>query len=147
MRRRRLVPPLLALTAAGLVACGSQGVELDAADRDNEVIARGARLFDQRCQPCHTLDEAGSQGSAVVANDREYKDGPNFNERKEDYEDVLYAIRNGGFSSGPMPQNIVTGEEAEAVARFLEKYSGRDAARVPTPKPPPTGFEEGQETP
>ena len=36
---------------------------------------------------------------------------------------ALYAIRNGGFSSGPMPQNIVVGEEAEAVAEFLAKYS------------------------
>ena len=55
---------------------------------------------------------------------RELKDGPNFNERTETEEEVLYAIRNGGFSSGPMPQNIVTGEEAEAVAAFVAEYSG-----------------------
>ena len=46
------------------------------------------------------------------------------------YEQVLYAIRNGGFSSGPMPQNIVVGEEAEAVARFVAENSGKQAARV-----------------
>jgi hypothetical protein len=63
----------------------------------------------------------------VNANKREYKDGPNFDERKEDYDSVLYAIRNGGFSSGPMPQNIVVGKEAEEVARFVEKYSGSKA--------------------
>ena len=40
---------------------------------------------------------------------------------------MLYAIRNGGFSSGPMPQNIVVGEDAEAVADFIAKYSGKDA--------------------
>ena len=147
LRRRLLVPLLLAFAATGLAGCGPQGVELSAADANNEVIARGARIFDQRCQPCHTLDVVGAQGSSEVANDREYKDGPNFNERKEDYEDVLYAIRNGGFSSGPMPQNIVTGEDAEAVARFLEKYSGQDAQRVPTPKPPPTGFDDQQRAP
>jgi hypothetical protein len=66
-------------------------------------------------------------------NDREYKDGPNFNVRKEEREDVLYAIRNGGFSSGPMPQDIVVGDKAEAVADFVAKYSGQDAARAPTP--------------
>jgi hypothetical protein len=37
---------------------------------------------------------------------------------------VLFAIRNGGFSSGPMPQDIVVGEEAEKVADFVAKYSG-----------------------
>ena len=124
MRRRLLVPAVVAL-AAGLVACGPQGVELDEGDRGNAQIASGARIFDQRCQPCHTLDEAGSQGSAVVANAREYKDGPNFNERKVDYEDVLYAIRNGGFSGAIMPANIVVGKDAELVAAFVERYSGK----------------------
>ena len=30
-----------------------------------------------------------------------------------------------------MPQNIVVGEEAEAVAAFVAKYSGNEAARAP----------------
>ena len=55
---------------------------------------------------------------------REYKDGPNFDQRVETKNCVLYAIRNGGFSSGPMPQNIVTGEQADQLADFLAKYSG-----------------------
>ena len=41
---------------------------------------------------------------------------------------MLYAIENGGFSSGPMPQNILTGEEAQKVAEFVAEYSGRGAA-------------------
>ena len=61
-------------------------------------------------------------------NSREYKDGPNFDQRREDRDQVLYAIFNGGYSSGPMPQDIVTGEEAEKVADFIAKYSGRNAA-------------------
>jgi len=39
---------------------------------------------------------------------------------------ALYAIRNGGFSSGPMPQNIIVGEEAVKVAEFLAKYSKKE---------------------
>jgi hypothetical protein len=46
---------------------------------------------------------------------------------------VLYAIRNGGFSSGPMPQDIVVGEEAEKVADFVAKYSGSEVSQAPTP--------------
>ena len=50
--------------------------------------------------------------------------GPNFNVRKVGKEDALFAIRNGGFSGAIMPANVVTGDEAEAVATFLAKYSG-----------------------
>ncbi len=131
LRRRLLLACALGATAAGLVACGEQGIDL--ADDETAQIRQGAELFNQRCAGCHTLDAAGAQGSAVNVTSKEYKDGPNFNARKETYEQALYAIQNGGFSSGPMPQNIVVGEEAEAVARFLEKYSGKDADRPPVP--------------
>ena len=52
--------------------------------------------------------------------------GPNLDQRKETYEDAIYAIRNGGFSGAIMPQNIVVGEQADQVARFLAEYSGTD---------------------
>jgi hypothetical protein len=58
--------------------------------------------------------------------------GPNFNIRKESAEQVLYAIRNGGFSGAIMPENIVLGDDAQAVASFLAQYSGRQAQRVTT---------------
>lgn len=117
--------------AAAIGACGSQGIEL--ADGESDSIRHGAQLFSDRCSGCHTLKAAGTQGSAEKANDSEYKDGPNFNVRPETRDQVLYAIRNGGFSSGPMPQNIVVGQDAEDVAAFLEKYSGRERASPPTP--------------
>jgi hypothetical protein len=54
----------------------------------------------------------------------ERTNGPNFNVRQESRDDVLFAIRNGGFSGAIMPANIVVGEDAEAVADFLAEYSG-----------------------
>jgi hypothetical protein len=69
----------------------------------------------------------------------ERKDGPNFNQRKESVEDVLYAIRNGGFSSGPMPQNIVVGPVAQKVAEFVARYSGQQAGEA-------TGGDQGGST-
>ena len=39
---------------------------------------------------------------------------------------MIFAIANGGFSGAIMPQNIVVGDDAEAVARFLAEYSGKD---------------------
>jgi mono/diheme cytochrome c family protein len=110
-----LVPVLFAVAG-----CGEHGIEI--AKDDPEYAA--ARTFELRCSGCHTLGVVGTEGSSSNVRDREYKDGPNFNQRREQYEQVLYAIRNGGFSSGPMPQNIVTGKQAEDLARFVAKYSG-----------------------
>jgi mono/diheme cytochrome c family protein len=116
LRRRLLLLPVLAVATG----CGSEGIQL----AKDDPMYKAAETFDLRCSGCHTLTASGAQGSAADVNDREYKDGPNFNQRAETYEQVLYAIRNGGYSSGPMPQNIVTGKDAEAVARYVAKYSG-----------------------
>ncbi len=122
---------LLALTAAtvaalALAACGTEGIQLS----DDDANYDGAVLFSERCGGCHTLTAAGTQGSAnrVVRNQ-----GPNLDERVESPEDVLYAIRNGGFSGAIMPQNILVGDEAEAVADFVGEYSGDDIDRPPAP--------------
>jgi mono/diheme cytochrome c family protein len=117
--RRLLALPVLA-AALALGACGSEGIQLS----EDDPMYEGARLFDENCAECHTLDVVGAQGSATDVGSRERRDGPNFNERKETVEDVLYAIRNGGFSSQPMPQNILTGEDAQKVAEFVAEYSG-----------------------
>ena len=90
----------------------------------------GAILFAERCSGCHSLDAAGAQGTG---NRGIRVQGPDLNQRKESLEDTLYAIENGGFSGAIMPQNIVVGEEAEAVARFVAKYSGEDVEEAPTP--------------
>jgi mono/diheme cytochrome c family protein len=119
--RRLKAAAALAVAALALAACGSEGIKL----ADNDPNYAGAALFKKNCAACHSLSYAGARGSATDVGSRERKDGPNFNERKEDVEDVLYAIRNGGFSSGPMPQNIVTGDDAQKVAEFVAEYSGR----------------------
>ena len=96
----------------------------------------GAVLFREHCSGCHTLAVVGAQGSATTIPNRVKTNGPNFNFRKEKTEQVLYAIRNGGFSGAIMPQNIVVGQQAQAVAEFLAKYSGRDAKNVPSTEIP-----------
>ena len=123
--RRALLLPLLAVPALALGACGSEDISLAKSDPNY----RGAQLFQERCSGCHTIDVAGTQGSATNVRTRENKDGPNFNQRKEQVDDVLYAIRNGGFSSGPMPQNIVVGKDAEEVAKFVAANSGKKSGQ------------------
>ena len=119
--RRLKAAAALAVATLALAACGSEGIQL----ADNDPNYAGAALFNENCAGCHSLSYAGAKGSATDVGSRERKDGPNFNERKERVEDVLYAIRNGGFSSGPMPQNLVTGDDAQKVAEFVAEYSGR----------------------
>ena len=121
--RRLLIAAACVAAALALGACGEQGIQLS----ENDPNYEGARLFDENCAGCHTLTVAGAEGSATKVQSRERKDGPNFDDRKEDVDSVLYAIRNGGFSSSPMPQNLVTGEDAQKVAEFVAKYSGSNA--------------------
>ena len=129
LMRRPLLLLALPAVAAAAVGCGSDEVKV----AKTSANYKGAEIFHQRCGGCHSLDAAGTQGSAEVANKREYKDGPNFDQRKEKYNQILYAIRNGGFSSGPMPQDIVVGKDADAVARFIAKYSGDERKTPPAP--------------
>ena len=112
--------------ALALGACGTQGVKV----ADDDANYQGAVLFADRCSGCHSLDAAGAQGSA----NRELRNqGPNLNQRVESVDNVLYAIRNGGYSGAIMPQNIVVGDDAQAVAEFVAKYSGDKAPKTVTP--------------
>jgi mono/diheme cytochrome c family protein len=129
---------LFGTSALVLVACGTQQIKLDSADRGNDRIVDGATIFSDKCSGCHTLEAAGTQGSAVKVRNRERTDGPNFNVRPEDRDAVLYAIRNGGFSGAIMPENIVVGDDAQKVAEFLSKYAGRQAPKTPGQASPDT---------
>src|SRR4051812_29891991 len=133
MDRRRTVALVLGalLAALGLAACGEQKVSVP--ENAGPGVHAGGELFYSHCSGCHTLSVAGAQGSATRVRDRERVDGPNFNQRKETYDQVLYAIRNGGYSGAIMPENIVTGPQAQAIARFLAKYSGKDAKNPVAP--------------
>jgi mono/diheme cytochrome c family protein len=119
---RRVRPVLLigmVIAALGLSACGfgEEGISVSKDDPNHE----GAVLFATHCSGCHTLSAAGTQGTG---NRGERTQGPNLDQRTETYDDALYAIQNGGFSGAIMPQNIVVGEEANEVAKFVAKYAG-----------------------
>jgi mono/diheme cytochrome c family protein len=119
----RPVAFLCLVAAAVAIGCGGE-IEVP---EDEATARRGAELFYERCSGCHSLDAANAYGSKPPGEleSGERTNGPNFNERKESRDDVLFAIRNGGFSGAIMPANIVVGEDAQAVADFLAKYSGR----------------------
>jgi mono/diheme cytochrome c family protein len=118
---------LMVACGAALGACGSQEIKVS----KSSPYHAGAVLFRDHCSGCHTLSVVGAQGSATTIGNRVKTNGPNFNIRKEQPEQVLYAIRNGGFSGAIMPENIVVGQDAQSIAAFLAAYSGKQAKHVP----------------
>lgn len=77
--------------------------------------AEGKQIFSQSCGTCHTLGDAGTSGSV----------GPNLDDLAPDKARVQRAIENGGAGTGAMPANIVTGQEAEAVADYVASVAGK----------------------
>ncbi|GAC1320085.1 MAG: hypothetical protein NVSMB25_11840 [Thermoleophilaceae bacterium] len=124
-----LIPAMASVAALGAGCQG--GVHVAAGD---PVSQHGATLFNQHCSGCHTLSAANTRGSrpeGKVLGTSERTNGPNFNVRRENREEVLYAIRNGGFSGAIMPANIVLSKDAQDVALFVERYAG---SKAPLPK-------------
>jgi mono/diheme cytochrome c family protein len=129
-RMIRTAKLLFVLAAAGLLAaCGQESIKVPPSETS---LHRGAVLFNQRCAGCHTLSYAATHGSAANVHTAQYNNGPNFDQRCErPLTRVLYAVENGGFSGAIMPQNVVVGQDALDVAKFLATYSGRQAPKVP----------------
>jgi mono/diheme cytochrome c family protein len=118
---------LLAVALLAVAAgCGTQGIQVP----DDDPLNEGAQIFAERCSGCHTLTPAGTEGSA---NRSQRVQGPDLDQRKETMADVIFAIRNGGFSGAIMPQNVVVGADAEKVAAFVAKYAGQDVTESPSP--------------
>jgi mono/diheme cytochrome c family protein len=110
---------------AAVAACGTQKI---AVSKSQTQLRNGAVLFQQRCAGCHSLSYAAANGSAPNVRTAQATSGPNFNQRCErPVERVIYAIANGGFSGAYMPQNVVVGQDAIDVAKFVATYAGRQA--------------------
>ena len=126
LRPRSLATTAVAAPGLSLAACGTEGISVS----QDDPAYRGAVLFSERCSGCHTLTPAATQGSA----NRSLRDqGPNLDERIESFDDVLFAIRNGGFSGAIMPQNILTGDEAS------RSQSSSPSTRAPRTRDPAAG--------
>jgi mono/diheme cytochrome c family protein len=129
VRRLARIPLACALLCGCPVALGACGTASVKVARSSPYY-EGAVIFKEHCSGCHSLKVVGADGSATAIANRLRTNGPNFNKKKEEYENVLYAIHNGGFSGAIMPENIVVGSQAEAVAKFLAAYSGEEAQKV-----------------
>jgi mono/diheme cytochrome c family protein len=114
---------LVAVAALAVSACGTKKINADNS-QPSSPVHQGAVLFHERCGGCHTLGAAATHGSATNVSQKERTDGPDLDFRKETVQDVLFAIRNGGFSGSIMPANVVVGQDAQKVAAFVSQYAG-----------------------
>ena len=109
---------LLALATALLAAgCGTGGIS-KAGD-----TSKGKDLFLAKCAGCHTLADAGSHGTQ----------GPNLDEaftasRKQGFKQntIEQVVRDQiELAVPPMPQNLVKGADADAVASYVAMVAGK----------------------
>jgi cytochrome c2 len=146
-RAGTLAPALAALLVAGLAGgCGTGGV-----DRSTGNTQVGKTIFVAKCGVCHTLADAGTTG----------KVGPNLDDafmsdRQQGFSEstirqvvrdqIRLASPGAGNTSFPvMPQNLVTGANADAVAAYVASVAGvpvsatstTSAVPVAPPAPPP----------
>jgi mono/diheme cytochrome c family protein len=128
LRAVRAAPLLLA--ALALAGCGTDGLTSEAADP-----AEGKTLFKQQCGRCHTLREAGTQGSNPTAIP---DSGPNLDQafaaaRMEGFEEsvIRETVRHQiDFPTPPMPEDLLDGREADAVALYVSLVAANPEAKV-----------------
>jgi len=105
-----VVVPALTLALAGGPEGGPAGVTL------SDVQAEGQVLFAENCATCHALDAVNAVGRV----------GPDLDRLRPDASLTLDAIREGrARGMGQMPAMLVTGENARAVAEYVEAVAGR----------------------
>ena len=128
----RLRKPLAALCCAAIAVlaagCAEGKIEVPKQEAGEH---RGAQLFNTHCSGCHSIAAANAYGSKPEGQIQpgERTNGPDFNIRHVKKADALFAIRNGGFSGAIMPANVVVGKDAQLVADFLDRYSGKKKSK------------------
>ena len=135
---RRRSPPrnlrraaLLSLAALALAGCGTGGLAEETAD-----TSEGKLLFKQECGACHTLREAGTRGSTGNP-----AGGPNLDQafagpKREGFEEstIREAVRDQiEFPTPPMPEDLVEGADADAVAAYVATVAADPEAEVALP--------------
>jgi mono/diheme cytochrome c family protein len=125
----RRVAPLVALALSVLTAaaCGTVG---RTAEGD---VSRGKQLFTENCGSCHTLADAGTRGRVgpdldeAFANLRSDQPGQGFKEstiRDVVRGQIAYPVEEPVTEAPGMPANLVTGEDADAVAAYVASVAG-----------------------
>jgi cbb3-type cytochrome c oxidase subunit III len=121
---------LLALAALAVAGCGTEGMVPETADP-----AEGKAIFQQTCGGCHTLREAGTNGSNPVQNP---SSGPNLDDafaasREEGFaDDAIAEVVRGqiAYPVPPMPEDLLDDADADAVALYVSLVAANPDASI-----------------
>jgi sulfite dehydrogenase len=104
-------PRLLVILALAFAGCG--GGEDDTADRSDQAASgEPKQVFASTCGGCHTLADAGTTGQI----------GPVLDELEPNAARVVRAIEKG---PGQMPEGLLAGKDAQAVADYVAGAAGK----------------------
>jgi cbb3-type cytochrome c oxidase subunit III len=116
VRRPAAVSVLVVATALLAAGCGTGGIA-----KGGDASA-GKPIFQAKCGGCHTLADAGTHGQTGPDLDDAF--GP---DRKQGFKQVTIeqVVRDQiELAVPPMPQNLVTGADADAVAAYVAQVAG-----------------------
>jgi mono/diheme cytochrome c family protein len=117
---------LLSLAAIALAGCGTEGLSDENAD-----VAQGKLLFKQKCGACHVLKEAATSGTTGPNLDEAFA-GPN--SEGFDESTIREVVRHQiDFPAPPMPEDLVEGADADAVAAYVATVVTDPKAKVALP--------------
>lgn len=123
----------MAVLSATLLAtgCGTVGIPNAAADK-----SRGKQLFTQKCAACHTLANAGTSGTVGPnldnAFERSRADGlGEATVRQVVRGQIAYPVVDPSTGSPGMPRDLVTGDDADAVAAYVASVAGVSSGTAP----------------
>jgi cbb3-type cytochrome c oxidase subunit III len=107
-----------ALAAVVAGGCGTTGLP-EGGDE-----ARGKELFSQKCGSCHELADAGTKGQIGPNLDNAFRQSRADGLGERTIESVVrgqisYPVEEPSTGSPGMPADIVTGDDADAVARYV----------------------------
>jgi mono/diheme cytochrome c family protein len=125
--RRPAVLIAVLLVAGAVAGCGGSGV----AKPGEADLANGKTLFVSKCGACHTLEDAGSNGTL----------GPNLDDAAVG--DRIEGLKLSSFEAlvrqqideadPPMPRGLVSGNDARDVAAYVASVAGVKLAQQNNP--------------
>ncbi|MEA2150185.1 MAG: cytochrome [Solirubrobacteraceae bacterium] len=107
---------LFGLAVPAIVLLGDQAKAGPGGGQLSTAQADGRKLFNAKCATCHTLKDANAVG----------KVGPDLDVLAPTAGLTLDAIKNGrARGSGQMPAQLLDGNDAKNVAKYIEDVAGR----------------------
>jgi cbb3-type cytochrome c oxidase subunit III len=124
---RSALATLLVVAGLGAAGCGTVG-KVTSGDPSH-----GKTLFQEKCSACHTLADANAHGTIGPNLDWAFKYARDQDFDQSTIEDVVrgqiaYADEKPANGSQGMPQNLVTGSDADSVAVYVAKVAGKPVA-------------------